>query len=48
MNYVVETFYPFLDSISYVRTFRDLRMRYEHHKDRYSDQYSRSRLSNEA
>ena len=46
MNHVVETYYPYLDSINYVKTFRDLKLRYEQHKERYSDQYSRSR-SNE-
>lgn len=47
MNYVVESFYPFLDSITYVKTFQDLKLRYEQHKDRYSDQYGRSRYENE-
>lgn len=47
MNYTVESFYPFLESINYVKTFKDLKLRYEQHKERLNDQFNRSRLSSE-
>ncbi|CAF0822269.1 unnamed protein product [Brachionus calyciflorus] len=43
--YIVENFYQDLESINYVKTFRDLKQRYDQHKERLSDHLSRSRLN---
>jgi hypothetical protein len=45
MVYVVENFYPQLETVSYVRTFKDLKLRYEQHKERLSEPMNRTRLS---
>lgn len=46
MSYIVENFNSEIEKINYVRTFKDLKLRYEQHKEKLNDQLlSRSRLS---
>lgn len=47
MTYVVENFYHILENINYVRTFKDLKLRYEQHKEKVNDQFTRSRLNSD-
>jgi len=47
MNYVIETFYVDLEKLNYVRTFKDLKLRYDQNKEKPASQDSRSRLSND-
>ena len=47
MSYVVENFYSDLEAFTYVRTFKDLKLRYDQHKEKPNDQSNRSRLSAE-
>ena len=42
IHYFVENFYSDFESITYVKTFRDLKLRYDAHRDR------RERLINDA
>ena len=49
MVYVIENFYNQLENLTYVRTFKDLKLRYDQHKERMNEPLtlnsSRSRLS---
>lgn len=45
MVYVIESFYPRLESLTYVKTFKELKLRYDQHKDRLNDPIGRTRLS---
>ena len=45
MTYVIETFYAELENFNYVRTFKDLKLRYDQHKEKLNDPLNRSRLS---
>jgi len=47
MTYVIETFYADLEKFNYVRTFKDLKLRYDQNKEKPASQDSRSRLSND-
>ena len=48
MTYVIEGFYPELENLNYVRTFKDLKLRYDQHKDKPLDnQGNRSRISSD-
>ncbi len=47
MTYVIETFYDDLEKFNYVRTFKDLKLRYDQNKEKPASQDSRSRLSND-
>lgn len=47
MTHVVENFYPQLEGLTYVRTFRELKLRYDQHKEKLNDPLNRSRLGND-
>lgn len=48
LNYVVETFMKDnLENITYVKTFKELKLRYEQSKEKLNDSLSRTMLSNE-
>jgi hypothetical protein len=47
MTYVIENFYSELENFTYVRTFKDLKLRYDQHKEKLNDPLNRSRMSND-
>lgn len=47
MTYVIENFYNELENFNYVRTFKDLKLRYDQHKEKPIEQVNRSRLSSD-
>ena len=47
MTYVIENFYKDLEQLNYVKTFKDLKLRYEQLKEKQNDSINRSRLSSE-
>ena len=47
MTYVIEGFYGELEKFNYVRTFKDLKLRYDQHKEKPMEQANRSRLSSD-
>jgi hypothetical protein len=48
MTYIVENFYTDLENFNYVRTFKDLKMRYDQHKEKLNETASnRLRLNSE-
>ena len=47
MTYVIESFYVDLENFTYVRTFKDLKLRYDQHKEKLSDPINRARMNND-
>ena len=47
MTYVIESFYGDLENFTYVRTFKDLKLRYDQHKEKQSDPINRARMNND-
>ena len=45
MTYVIENFYSELENFTYVRTFKDLKLRYDQHKEKLNDPLGRTRIS---
>ena len=40
ITYIIESFYKLLEDVTYVKTFSNLKVRYDQHQDRVKDKIS--------
>ena len=47
MIYAVEIFYNDFETITYVKTFKELKLRYDQSKEKLNESLNKSRISND-